>query len=385
MANDSLPSPLAEASQRELDECHIRRALELAARGEGWVEPNPMVGCVVARGAQIVGEGWHQRFGGPHAEILALQAAGKLACGATLYVTLEPCCHQGKTPPCTHAILATGIRRVVAAQTDPFPQVAGQGLQALLAAGVAVDAGIGAEAARRLNAPYLKRVQTGRPWLIAKWAMTLDGKLATRDNDSRWISNETSRRLVHELRGRVDAVLVGRGTLLADDPLLTARPAGPRAALRVVLDSQAAAPLDRRLIATAREYPTLIAVAEEADGARVEALRAAGCETFACPGSDHAARFDALLLELGRRGGANVLVEGGAAVLGCLFDHDWVDEVQVFVAPKIVGGDRARSPVAGVGRRLMSQAAAFERIAAYMVEGDWHYRGRRARGLEPLT
>ena len=214
--------------QHDLDCWHMRRALDLAARGQGAVEPNPMVGCVIAQGAEIIGEGWHRQFGADHAEVEALRMAGDRAAGATLYVTLEPCCHHGKTPPCTRAVLAAGVRRVVVAAGDPFPQVQGGGIAELRAAGLDVELGLLETDSRRLNAPYLKLVESGRPWIIAKWAMTLDGKIAARGGQSRWISNPQSREVVHKLRGRVDAVLVGRGTAVRDDPLLTARPPGPR-------------------------------------------------------------------------------------------------------------------------------------------------------------
>src|SRR5207253_7885382 len=216
-----------------------RRALELAERGRGYVEPNPLVGAVVVHDGRIIGEGWHQRYGEAHAEVNALTAAGDAARGATLYVTLEPCCHHGKTPPCTDAVLRAGVQRVVAAMLDPFPQVSGKGADLLRAAGVTVDVGLCEAEARRLNAPYLKLLATGLPYVTAKWAMTLDGKIATRTGDSKWISNEASRRRVHELRGRMDAIIVGIGTALADDPLLTARPTGPRTPARIVLDSRA--------------------------------------------------------------------------------------------------------------------------------------------------
>ena len=196
-----------------LDHWHMVRALELAAQGRGLVEPNPMVGCLIAHGAEIVGEGWHRRFGGPHAEIEALRIAGDHAAGATLYVTLEPCCHHGKTPPCTEAVIKAGVKRVVAAMRDPFPQVDGGGVRALEAAGIAVEVGVGAADAERSNAPFLKLLQQPRPWIIAKWAMTLDGKLASRTGDSKWISNEASRGIAHQLRGRVDAIIVGSGTV----------------------------------------------------------------------------------------------------------------------------------------------------------------------------
>src|SRR5665213_509031 len=220
------------------DETWMRRALELAERGRGWVEPNPLVGAVVVRDGQIVSEGWHQRYGEAHAEVNALATAGEAARGATLYVTLEPCCHQGKTPPCTDAILRAGVGRVVAAMSDPFPAVAGKGADLLCAAGVPVDFGIEEAAARRLNAPYLTLLAIGQPYVHAKWAMTLDGKIATRTGDSKWISNEASRHLAHKLRGRMDAVIVGVGTAIADDPQLTARPPGPRTAIRIILDSK---------------------------------------------------------------------------------------------------------------------------------------------------
>src|SRR5919197_3355884 len=206
----------------------MSRALELAERGRGFVEPNPLVGAVVVRDGRVVGEGWHRRYGEAHAEVNALAAAGEAARGATLYVTLEPCCHHGKTPPCTDAVLRAGVRRVVAAMADPFPQVAGQGVAQLRAAGVEVEVGVCEREARELNAPYLTLLAEGRPYVHAKWAMSLDGKIATRGGDSRWISGPASREVVHRLRGRVDAILVGAGTVRADDPLLTARPLGPR-------------------------------------------------------------------------------------------------------------------------------------------------------------
>src|SRR6266566_3686691 len=224
------------------DEFWMRWALELAERGRGYVEPNPLVGAVLVRDGRVVGEGWHRRHGEAHAEVNALAEAGAAARGATLYVTLEPCCHHGKTPPCTDAVLRAGIRRVVAAMADPFPRVAGQGTALLQAAAVAVEVGLGEAEARRLNAPYLKLLTTGRPYVHAKWAMTLDGKIATRTGDSKWISGEMSRRHTHELRGRMDAIIVGIGTVLADNPILTVRPPGPRVPIRIVLDSRGRLP-----------------------------------------------------------------------------------------------------------------------------------------------
>ncbi|MBN2578415.1 MAG: bifunctional diaminohydroxyphosphoribosylaminopyrimidine deaminase/5-amino-6-(5-phosphoribosylamino)uracil reductase RibD [Pirellulales bacterium] len=364
----------------DLDSWHLRRALELAAQGRGLVEPNPLVGCVIARGAEIVGEGWHRRFGGPHAEVEALRVAGPRAKGASLYVTLEPCCHQGKTPPCTRAILDAGVRRVVAATRDPFPQVAGGGIQQLQAAGLEVAVGVLEEEARDLNAPYFKLVETGRPWVIAKWAMSLDGKIAARSGDSKWISNERSREVVHRLRGRVDGILVGHGTLGRDDPLLTARPPGPRTATRIVLATHAALPPNCQLLQTTSETPVLIAVGPEASPDDCQRLEQSGCEIFVCPGRDPHKRLLALLDELGRRRWTNLLVEGGATVLGSFFDARQIDEVHVFIAPKLIGGESALSPIGGSGIERIEEALPLVSPQVQTLEGDLYVSGRVKSG-----
>lgn len=331
------------------DTAAMTRALELARRGEGHVEPNPMVGAVVtsrdAAGHQrIIGEGWHATFGGPHAEILALEAAGARARGATLFVTLEPCCHHGKTPPCTDAVIAAGIRRVVIAARDPFPAVAGGGIAALEAAGLTVEIGLLEREATRLTAPFRTLVEYGRPWVIAKWAMSLDGALATGSDEDRWLSSPASRRIVHDLRGRIDAILVGIGTALADDPLLTPRPPSPRTLLRIVLDSQARLPLTSQLVKTTHETPVLVAVDPEAPATRRAALREAGCEIWTAPLADRPTRLRSLLEELGSRRHTNLLVEGGPAVLRSFFGAQLVDEVWTFIAPRIVGGSGPPQP-----------------------------------------
>jgi diaminohydroxyphosphoribosylaminopyrimidine deaminase / 5-amino-6-(5-phosphoribosylamino)uracil reductase len=321
------------------DERLMRRALELARRGQGRVEPNPMVGAVVASPAgEVIAEGWHEHFGGPHAEAAAITGAGGAARGATLHVTLEPCCHHGKTPPCTAAIVAAGIARVLVAAGDPFPPVAGGGIAALEAAGIRVELGLLEAEARRLTAPFRTLVTEGRPWVIAKWATSLDGRLAAPAGGDRWISSPESLALVHELRGRVDGVLVGVGTAVADDPLLTARPEGPRRATRIVLDSRARLPLASALVRSARDWPLLVAVGPAAESGRVAALEAAGCEVWRGVERDPHARLASLLQELGRRRFTNLLVEGGAAVLGSLFAGGLVDEVHAFTAAKILGG-----------------------------------------------
>jgi diaminohydroxyphosphoribosylaminopyrimidine deaminase/5-amino-6-(5-phosphoribosylamino)uracil reductase len=354
------------------------RAIELAERGRGYVEPNPLVGAVVVRDGQNVGEGWHQKFGQAHAEVNALAAAGDAARGATLYVTLEPCCHHGKTPPCTDAILRAGVARVVAAMADPFPQVAGQGAERLRAAGVVVEFGHGGQFARRQNAPYLKLLTAGRPYVHAKWAMTLDGKIATRTGDSKWISGPASRAIVHALRGRMDGILVGIGTALADDPLLTARPPGPRTPTRVVVDSRARLPLASQLVRTAREVATLIATTPAASPAATDALRVQGCEVLTVP-PDDAGRpsLAALLSELGRRRWTNLLIEGGSAVLGNCLDARLMDELDVFLAPKLIGGADARTPVGGEGIAKMAEALRFRQVLWQRTDdGDFYLQLR---------
>ncbi|MDY3556001.1 bifunctional diaminohydroxyphosphoribosylaminopyrimidine deaminase/5-amino-6-(5-phosphoribosylamino)uracil reductase RibD [Gemmata sp. JC717] len=347
----------------------MRHALTLAARGRGAVEPNPMVGAVVLDPAgKLIGEGWHQKFGGPHAEVFALQAAGARARGGTLFVTLEPCCHHGKTPPCTDAVLRAGVARVVAAMADPFPRVAGGGLALLRAAGVDVQVGLCEADARALNAPYLKLLSTGRPWVHAKWAMTLDGKLAARTGDSKWISGAESRRRVHELRGRLDAILVGRGTVVADDPLLTARPAGVRTAARVVLTASGELPAACQLRATAREAPVLVYTANpgKLDGWAADGAEVVGFGELT---------LDAVLADLGRRRFTNVLLEGGAGLLGAARDADVIDEFHVFIAPKVVGGSAALTPVGGTGAARMAEALTLEGVTFEPSGADVYAHG----------
>jgi diaminohydroxyphosphoribosylaminopyrimidine deaminase / 5-amino-6-(5-phosphoribosylamino)uracil reductase len=356
------------------------RALALAVRGIGSVEPNPAVGCVLVRDGEVVGEGFHERFGGAHAEVNALAAAIGRTEGATAYVTLEPCCHHGKTPPCTQALISAGVKRVVAAVQDPFPQVSGQGIAELQAGGIVCDVGVRAAEANWLLAPYRKLIATGRPWIIAKWAMTLDGKLACHTGDSQWISSEASRGVVHQLRGRVDGVMIGSGTSQADNPLLTARPANladvKRVATRVVIDSAGTLSPKSRLAQTARDVPVLVATTGEAADSNAKLLTESGVEVFACSGATHIDRLNSLLDELGRRRMTNVLVEGGSRLLGSLFDMHAIDEVHVFVAPKLAGGDTAPSPVGGVGVGRMADALRLADITIEELEGDVYIHGR---------
>jgi diaminohydroxyphosphoribosylaminopyrimidine deaminase/5-amino-6-(5-phosphoribosylamino)uracil reductase len=359
-------------------EAVMRRALDLAAQGIGQVEPNPAVGAVIVDDElNLLGAGYHQRCGGPHAEVHAIGAAGARCRGATLFITLEPCSHQGRTPPCAPAVVAAGLRKVVVAMQDPAPHVNGAGIALLRQAGLDVEVGLLGEDAARLVAPFVKLMTRGLPWVHAKWAMTLDGKIASRTGDSRWISGESSRRVVHQLRGRMDAVVVGIGTALADDPLLTARPAGPRTATRIVVDTSARLPLTSQLVRTARDAPVIVAVASNAEGGRCRRLEEAGVEVLRLdqPPSQAGLPLESLLEQLGVRRMTNVLVEGGATLLGALFDRQLIDECHVFLAPQLLGGRDAPTPLAGVGLDRLASAARLDQPQIEVLDGDVYVHG----------
>ncbi len=361
----------------------MRRAIELAARGSGRVEPNPTVGAVIVDAhLRLVAEGFHQRFGGPHAEVHALEQAGGRAAGTTLFVTLEPCPHQGQTPPCTDAIIRAGIRKVVIGIHDPSPHVDGGGIARLKSAGIEVDVGLLESEAARLAAPFVKLVTTETPYVHAKWAMTLDGKLASRTGESQWISNLASREIVHRLRGRMDAVLVGSATALSDDPLLTARPAGPRVATRIVVDSDAKLPATAQLVRTLDQAPVLVACCETAPPENVNRLQQAGVEVLQLPvtqagGESGRRRTDltGLLHELGRRRMTNVLIEGGGVLLGAFFDASLIDEVHVFISPKLLGGKSALTPLAGIGLSTIPDVSQLDNPSIEIVKGDVYIHG----------
>lgn len=361
----------------------MARALELAKRGVGWVEPNPPVGAVVVdRDGKLLGEGWHERFGGPHAEVHALNAAGETARGGTIYVTLEPCCHHGKTPPCTKAIIAAGIQRAVIATGDPAPHVAGGGLRELQEAGVDVSVGLLEEPAQKLIAPFVTLFTQGRPFVHAKWAMTLDGKIASRTGHSQWISGSASRKVVHDLRGRMDAILIGSGTAHTDDPLLTARPPGPRTALRIVVDQKASLPLSSKLVQAIGEAPLLIAATHAADPKQVARLQQAGVEVAIFPEAFGRVDIAALLRELGQRKLTNILIEGGGQLLGSFFDAGLIDEVHIFIAPKLVGGVTSPTPLAGKGLEKIPDLSQLTDLTVLPLEDDLYVnaRLRQARG-----
>lgn len=333
----------------------LARAIELGRRGLGRVSPNPHVGAVLARDGQVLAEGWHSEYGAPHAEAAAIAAAGQADLrGATLYVSLEPCCHQGRQPPCTDAILAAGISRVVVASDDPTEKASGRGLGILRDEGVDVVVFNGelADRARLENQAFRKHARTGRPWVLFKSAMSLDGKVATRDGDSQWISCEQSRELAHGWRAEVDAVVVGIGTALADDPRLTARvPGMPRQPRRVVFDSTARLPLDSQLVREAREIPLVVVVSRAAPRAATEALESAGAEVITATGANEPARVAAALDQLGELDlpVTALMLEGGPHLAGAFLDAGEIDEARLFVAPLLLGGSSARDPLEGEG------------------------------------
>ena len=351
---------------------YMKLALSLAARGEGWVSPNPMVGAVVVKEGQVVGRGYHRRAGLPHAEVEALAAAGEAARGADLYVTLEPCNHQGKTPPCTQAILSAGVRRVIIATPDPNPQVTGGGAEFLAAQGVAITLGVLETEARRLNEAWLHYVNTGRPWVVAKAACSLDGKIATVGGESQWLTGEAARALGHRLRHRVDAMVVGIGTVLADDPQLTTRrPRGRgKDPIRVVLDSRLRLPLTSRLLHLDSEAPTWVATTSQAPIETIHALENRGAQVLVLPADAGRVSLPALLEELGARQVQSLLVEGGAVTLGAFFDQRLVNQFYFFYAPKILGGQKAPGMVGGQGIVHLGEAHIAKNLSVRRVGGD---------------
>jgi diaminohydroxyphosphoribosylaminopyrimidine deaminase / 5-amino-6-(5-phosphoribosylamino)uracil reductase len=347
------------------DRKFMARALELARQGLGTVEPNPMVGAVLVQGDRIVGEGYTAPYGGPHAEVLALRAAGADARGAELFVSLEPCCHFGKTPPCTDAVLAAGVRRVVAAVQDPFPQVAGRGLETLRQAGLAGEVGLREPEARRANAAFFKRTLTGLPLVVAKWAMTLGGRLTAAPGADRWISSEESRRRTHEVRRICQAVLVGAGTALADAPSLTVRHVdllpGRSQPARVVLDARLRVDPAAEPMRSARQTPVLLyttAAGLAAGADRAAALKTAGVAVVAVEASEAGVSLRAVLADLGRRGLSRVLVEGGPRVLQSLLADRLADRLMIFVAAQRTDGPAATPPAGPDGLALTAAAAA---------------------------
>jgi diaminohydroxyphosphoribosylaminopyrimidine deaminase / 5-amino-6-(5-phosphoribosylamino)uracil reductase len=360
--------------ETEIDRRHLARAIELAHQGRGRVSPNPLVGAVIGREEEVIAEGFHGALGGPHAEVEALAAAGECdLLGATLYVSLEPCCHQGRTPPCTDAIRQAGIRRVVVASDDPSEHACGRGLGILRDDGVEVVVADGelAARARLLNQPFRKRSRTGRPWVLFKSAMTLDGKVATGSGDSKWISGEASRRVAHYWRAECDAVAVGVGTALADDPQLTARVEGiSRQPRRLVFDSLARLPLGSQLVTSARQVPLTVVVSRAAPRAATDALEAHGAEVVVATGENEPARVRSALNQLGSAEVGSILLEGGPHLAGAFFDAGEIDEMRLFLSPLVLGGRTARDPLEGEGVEMIADAIRAQTLECERIGDD---------------
>jgi diaminohydroxyphosphoribosylaminopyrimidine deaminase/5-amino-6-(5-phosphoribosylamino)uracil reductase len=357
----------------ERDARHLQRAIELAARARGQTSPNPIVGAVVVKEGRVIGEGITQPPGEQHAEAMALGACAEETAGATLYVSLEPCCHHGRTPPCTDAILGAGIARVVIGSDDPTPKAAGRGPGILRDEGVRVDFVDGeiADAARMLNQPFRKHARTGRPLVVFKSAMTLDGKVATRTGDSQWISGEASRARAHRWRAESDAVAVGIGTALVDDPRLTARIEGvARQPRRVVFDSEARLPLESQLVQEVADVPLIVVCSRAASRTSVEALESARVDVIVATGENEAARVEHALDELGAREIQSLLLEGGPHLAGAFLEAGEIDEARIFVAPLMLGGAKARTAVEGIGVGEIAGGARALAMETERIEDD---------------
>jgi len=369
-SSKQLPTPISPGASGDL--AHMRSALALAARGLGQVAPNPAVGCVLVKAGRVLGRGWTQQGGRPHAETEALRRAGAAAKGACAYVTLEPCAHHGRTPPCVNALIGAGIARCVVALEDPDPRVAGKGLGKLRQAGIEVVLGPGAKAAAELNAGYLTRLREGRPSVTLKLATSLDGRIATKRGESRWITGSAARARGHLLRSQYDIILVGSGTAVADNPRLDVRLPGLSKAspIRVVLDGRLRLPLTHDLVARAGEQTTWLITRAESEGPRLQAFRDAGVEVIEVAlDSEGNLSLSAALAALGDRGMTRILVEGGGRVAAGLLRLDLADRLVWFHGPKIIGGDGVPA-IAGFGLEVLAEAPVFEPLATIRLGND---------------
>ena len=351
---------MIENNWSETDIRYMEEAIALAERGRGFAAPNPVVGCVIVKDGRAIGRGWHRRYGGLHAEREALADCRETPAGATAYVTLEPCCHHGKQPPCTDALLEAGISRVVVGLGDPNPLVCGKGIEILRSHGVTVETGLLEDRIRMQNRVFLKYITRKSPWVTLKVAQTLDGKIATSEGDSRWVTSEASRKQVHRLRGVHSGICVGQGTVKADDPMLDCRLDGFKNPVRILPDSRASLPLGSRIAKSAGSIRTILAHTDAADPAKLENLRALGVETLSCKGMNGGVDLKDMLLRLGEMRIDSILLEGGEELNGSFVREGLVDEFYVFVAPKILGGRNAKTAVGGEGFPKMAGALDLE-------------------------
>lgn len=363
------------------DEHWMRIALDLAAKAVGQTSPNPLVGAVLVKDGQIVGTGYHRKAGGPHAEVYALQEAGEKAHGADLYVTLEPCSHVGRTPPCANAVIAAGVRRVVAAMVDPNPRVSGAGLERLRQAGIVVETGVLGEEAARLNAPFITYITLNRPYVLWKAAMSLDGKVATRTGASRWISSPASRQLVHQVRSHQDAIMVGSGTVLKDDPLLTARLPGQSAAdlrqpVRIIIDSTLRVPLTARCLQPDTPGRAIVATTDAAPAYRLAEFQAHGVEVWQSVGVAGKVDLVQLLKDLAAMEITSILLEGGPTLASSMLDLHLIDACMLFVAPMLLGGATAPGVLGGLGVAAPADAPRLANATWREIGGDLLIKGQ---------
>ena len=355
----------------------MQLALDEARKGVGRTHPNPMVGCVVVKNDTLIAKGYHARAGTDHAEVVALKRAGDKARGADAYVTLEPCDHVGRTGPCTQALIDAGIKRVFVAMRDPHKIVYGRGFRTLRKAGIEVHVGLLNEECVALNEDYIHFLKTGRPFVVAKMAQSIDGRVATRSGESKWITSEKARKLGHKLRSQVDAILVGSGTVLADDPTLNCRLRGGSDPLRVILDTDAKISLKSKVVQITTSSPagTLVVVGKEASAKKQNALRKKGVEVLCCKTKNGRIHLPSLLSELGKRNVFSILVEGGPTVLGSFFDERLVNKVHAFVAPMVIGGGDSLSSVGGIGSSKLMDAARLQSVTSVQVGDDFLITG----------
>ena len=377
---------------------YMQRAIALAKKGAGFVNPNPMVGCVVVKDNEIITEGYHEYYGGLHAERNALTNTAADCKDATLYVTLEPCCHHGKTPPCTDIIIEKGIKKVVVGLLDPNPLVAGKGISILQNAGIEVVTGVEEDKIKELNKVFLKYIKTKRPYVILKTAMTLDGKIASHTGDSKWITNEKSRQLVHKLRSEMMGIVAGIGTVKADNPMLNCRLEGQqttdnrqqsvRQPIRIIVDTKASISLDSNIVKTANEYRTILAIGRDvtpvaseqttvnSQQPKADILKYFNVEILQCEEKDGHVDINDLMIKLGQMGIDSLLLEGGSCLNAAFLEAGCVDEVYAFIAPKIIGGEHSKSPIGGKGIELMRDAITFDKVEIEQIENDILIKGR---------
>ena len=369
---------------RQQDIEYMQRAIALAKKGAGFVNPNPMVGCVVVKDNEIIAEGYHEYYGGLHAERNALTHTTADCKDATLYVTLEPCCHHGKTPPCTDIIIEKGIKKVVVGLLDPNPLVSGKGISILQNAGIEVVTGVEVDKIKELNKVFLKYIKTKRPYVILKTAMTLDGKIASYTGDSKWITNDKSRQLVHKLRSEMMGIVAGIGTVKADNPMLNCRLEGQqttdnrqqsvRQPIRIIVDTKASISLDSNIVKTANEYRTILAVGQQStvnsQQSKINELESFNVEILQCEEKDGRVDINDLMIKLGEKGIDSLLLEGGSCLNAAFLEAGCVDEVYAFIAPKIIGGEHSKSPIGGKGIELMKDAITFDKVEIEQIEND---------------